>query len=62
VTLSAVIGIDGKAHDVKVVKSLEPSLDVNAVEVVKTWRFAPATKDGRPVAAAIRLEVDFRLW
>jgi TonB family protein len=62
VTLSAVIGTDGKAHDVKVVKSLEPSLDVNAVEVVKTWRFAPATKDGRPVAAAIRLEVDFKLW
>jgi hypothetical protein len=30
--------------------------------VVKTWRFTPATKDGRPVAAAIRLEVDFKLW
>jgi TonB family protein len=62
VTLSAVIGTDGKAHDVKVVKSLEPSLDANAVEVVKTWRFTPATKDGRPVATAIRLEVDFKLW
>jgi TonB family protein len=62
VTLSAVIGIDGKAHDVKVVKSLEPTLDANAVEVVKTWRFTPATKDGRPVAVAIRLEVDFKLW
>ena len=62
VTLSAVIGTDGKAHDVKVVKSLEPSLDANAIEAVKTWKFAPATKDGRPVAVAMHLEIDFKLW
>ena len=62
VTLSAVIGTDGKAHDVKVVKSLEPSLDANAMEAVKTWKFAPATKDGHPVAVMMRLEVDFKLW
>jgi TonB family protein len=61
VTLSAIIGIDGKAHDVKVVKSLEPSLDANAIETVKTWKFAPATKDGRPVAVALRLDIDFKL-
>ncbi|HZI56402.1 MAG TPA: energy transducer TonB, partial [Verrucomicrobiae bacterium] len=62
VTLSVVIGTDGKAHDVKVVKSLEPSLDANAIEAVKTWKFAPATKDGRPVAVEMRLEVDYKLW
>jgi TonB family protein len=62
VTLSAVIGTDGKAHDVKVVKSLEPSLDANAIEAVKTWKFAPATKDGHPVAVALRLDIDYKLW
>ena len=62
VTLSVVIGTDGKAHDVKVVKSLEPSLDANAIEAVKKWKFAPATKDGRPVAVEMRLEVDYKLW
>ena len=62
VTLSVIIGIDGKAHDVKVVKSLEPSLDANAIEAVKTWKFAPATKDGRPVAVQMRLEVDYKLY
>ena len=62
VTLSAVIGVDGKPHDVKVVNSLEPSLDANAIETVKTWKFAPATKDGRPVAVEMRLEIDFKLW
>lgn len=62
VTLSVVIGTDGKAHDVKVVKSLEPSLDANAIEAVKNWKFAPATKDGHPVAVAMRLEIDYKLW
>ncbi len=61
VTLSVVIGTDGKAHDIKVVESLEPSLDANAIEAVKTWKFAPATKNGRPVAAALHLEIDFKL-
>jgi feruloyl esterase len=61
VTLSIVIGADGKARDVKVVNSLEPTLDANAIEAVKTWKFAPATKDGRPVAVAMRLEIDFKL-
>ena len=62
VTLSVMIGTDGKAHDVKVVKSLEPSLDANAIEAVKKWKFAPATKDGRPVSVAMRLEIDYKLW
>lgn len=62
VTLSAVIGTDGRPRDVKVVKSLEPSLDANAIEAVKTWKFAPATKDGRPVAVEMRLELDYKLW
>jgi len=62
VTLSAIIGTDGKAHDVKVVNSLEPTLDANAIEAVKTWKFAPATKDGHPVAVMMRLQVDFRLY
>ena len=62
VTLSAIIGTDGKAHDVKVVKSLEPTLDANAIKAVKTWKFAPATKDGRPVAVSMRLEINYKLW
>jgi len=61
VTLSVVIGTDGKARDVKVENSLEPTLDANAIEAVKTWKFAPATKDGRPVAVSMRLEIDYKL-
>jgi feruloyl esterase len=62
VTLSMIIGTDGQPRDVKVVNSLEPTLDANAIEAVKKWKFAPAMKDGRPVAVEMRLEVDFKLW
>jgi len=29
---------------------------------VKNWRFEPAMKDSKPVAVAISVEVDFRLY
>jgi TonB family protein len=37
-------------------------LDEKAIEAVKNWRFEPAVKDGKPVAVAISVEVDFRLY
>jgi len=36
-------------------------LDEKAIEAVKQWRFEPALKNGKPVAVAINLEVEFRL-
>ncbi|MGC2694421.1 MAG: TonB family protein, partial [Candidatus Angelobacter sp.] len=62
VKFSAIVGTDGRVHDVKLLKSLEPSLDANAIEVLKEWKFAPATKDGRPVACPMTLELDYKLW
>jgi protein TonB len=37
-------------------------LDEKAIEAVNTWKFEPAQKDGRPVAVAINVEVQFRLY
>jgi TonB family protein len=37
-------------------------LDEQAIEAVKTWRFRPATLDGKPVDAQIAVEVNFRLY
>jgi protein TonB len=34
-------------------------LDEEAVKAVRTWKFKPAIKDGRPVAVQIFVEVDF---
>jgi TonB family protein len=59
--LSLVVGSDGHTRDITVIRPLEPSLDENAVETVKTWRFRPATKYEVPVAVRIKVDVRFQL-
>jgi TonB family protein len=61
VALAIVITPEGGVQDIEVCKNLEPSLDQRAVETVRQWRFEPATKDGKPVAAHVNVEVSFRL-
>jgi periplasmic protein TonB len=62
VTLSAVIGPDGRPRNLHVVRSLGMGLDEKALEKVKTWLFEPGKKNGQPVSVAMTLEVDFRLF
>jgi TonB family protein len=61
-TLALIVGPDGKTRDIKVLRSLGLGLDEKAIEAVSTWKFEPAQKDGRPVAVAINVEVQFRLY
>jgi TonB family protein len=61
VVLAVAIGPDGAVKDAKVVRSLDPELDVKAIEEVRTWRFQPARKKGLPVAAMMSVEVNFNL-
>jgi periplasmic protein TonB len=62
VGLNVVVGPDGRIHNAKVVKALGMGLDEKAIEGVKLWKFDPAKKDGRPVAVAVYIEVDFHLY
>jgi len=55
------IGPDGTAGNFEVVRSLEPSLDLKAIEAVQQWKFKPGTKDGQPVTVRATIEVNFRL-
>ena|SRR5271157_4609705 len=61
VVLWLIVGSDGLPRDIKIARSLSPALDAAAVNAVKKWRFAPATKDGKPVAVQINVEINFRL-
>lgn len=61
VALTIIVGTDQRAHDIKVTGSLDPGLDTNAVASIKTWRFQPATKNGKPVPVLAKVEVNFRL-
>lgn len=60
VRLRPVVDANGCAHDVRVVKKVHPQLDEVAKQTVKTWKFEPALKDGRPVKVQIELEVPFK--
>ena len=60
--LYLVVDAAGHPRDIRVAKSLGMGLDEKAMEAVRTWRFEPAQKDGKPVAVAINVEVNFHLY
>ena len=62
VTLSLIVGPDGKPRDIHVARSLGMGLDEKAIEAVNQWKFEPAMKDGKPVAVEIAVEVSFHLY
>ena len=61
--LSGVVGVDGLLHDIRVVRSLDAAfgLDQEAIKCVKQWRFRPGTRQGKPVAVYVTIEVAFNL-
>jgi TonB family protein len=61
VMLALIVGPDGRTRDIRVVRKLGMGLDEKAIQSAREWKFQPATKDGKPVAVAINIEVDFTL-
>ena len=61
VTVGVIVGSDGIPRSTRVLCSSAPNLTEQAVAAVKSWRFKPGTKDGKPVAVEIAVEVQFRL-
>jgi len=63
VRLEAVVLASGAVGDVKITKSLdkELGLDDQAIATVKKWEFKPGTKDGKPVAVRVEIEMTFKL-
>ncbi len=59
--VSLIVDEKGMLQNVHVVRSLTPSLDRNAIEAVRQYRFKPAMKDGKPVSLPINIEIVFRL-
>jgi TonB family protein len=61
--ISLLVDAQGKPQNVRIVKSLDPGLDQNALNAVRQFRFKPARdKDGAPVAVFITIEVVFQLY
>jgi periplasmic protein TonB len=62
VTLRLIVGADGRPREIRVQKGLGMGLDEKAIAAVESWRFEPSMLNGRPVAVAIQVEVNFRLY
>lgn len=62
VVLNVIVGADGRVHDASVARSLGLGLDEKAKEKVMTWRFEPATREGKPVPVQVSIEVSFNLY
>jgi TonB family protein len=62
VGLNVTIDSTGRVRDVRIAHPLGMGLDESAISTVSSWRFAPGQIDGRPVALAVYIEVDFHLF
>jgi len=60
--LGLIVGEDGMPRNIRIIKPLGHGLDEKAIEAVRSWKFDPARKDGKPVAVEIAVEVDFHLY
>jgi TonB family protein len=61
VITEAIIDEQGDVVNVRVLKGLPMGLDQAAVDAVKTWKFKPATVEGRPVKVYYVLTVNFHV-
>ncbi|HEY0844747.1 MAG TPA: energy transducer TonB [Noviherbaspirillum sp.] len=62
VVLRVLVKADGTAGTVEIKNSSgHPLLDESARSTVQTWRFSPATVDGKPVAEWYQVAIPFTL-
>ena len=52
---------DGTVGTVAMVKSLDAELDKSAVDTARQYRFTPGTKDGKPVAVRVAVQLTFTM-
>ncbi len=58
ILVTLTVAIDGTVRDASPDLDAEPFAHL-AVDAVRSWRFEPATRDGVPIAAKIRVEIAF---
>ena len=59
--LRLLVDDEGRVACVLILQGLAGGLDTKSVEVVKKWRFRPATVDGVPVTSAFDLTLNFTM-
>jgi TonB family protein len=62
IVLWIVIDSEGDVERASVERSLGLGLDQSALHAVRTWKFKPADRNGKPVPVRIPVEVSFRMF
>lgn len=57
-----IVDASGRPQHIRVTRSLDPGLDVNALIAVSQYRFTPAMYEGKAVPVLINVEVNFRIY
>lgn len=58
----AVVSADGTPQEISIARPIGFGLDENAISAIKTARFEPGIKDGKPVPVLLDLVVEFRIY
>ena len=61
VVLEIVVRRDGRVGEVRVLRGLGAGLDQQAIQAVRRWTFAAASRKGRPVDVIVEVAVEFTL-
>ncbi|HXX25016.1 MAG TPA: M56 family metallopeptidase [Terriglobia bacterium] len=62
VVTAAMVDASGNVIGVKLVRGVGEGLDESAIGTLRTWKFKPATKKGKPVPVRVIVEVSFRVF
>jgi TonB family protein len=62
VIMSLIVTQEGRGVDPKVVRSLTPGLDKQALKALERWKFEPAMQDGKPCPMKLTVEMSFHLY
>jgi protein TonB len=61
VILEAIVNEEGTVTEVKVLRSVNPLLDREALTAVRQWRYAPVVLNGTPVPFVLSVSLSFSL-
>jgi TonB family protein len=61
VRLELIVRRDGLPDEIRVIESLDPGLDGEAVAAARQWRFDPGRVGDTPVDVLVTLVMDFRV-
>jgi TonB family protein len=62
VIVGVIVGADGTISDIWVTKKAGLGLDQETVRAVRTWKFQPAVKAGKPVPVLASIQSQFHLY